>query len=262
MLADVPTTYSREQGFALLPNLFPPDEASQLRAAAESVLAYVAGRAARGESTVTIWPDGHRLEQVNGATIHWEPEAQVPTVRSLAPVTALDPRFDALWTDPRLTTPMRDIVGGELGPFTSKLNFKRAGEGTAFHWHQDFPFWYCCAGDSARDIANAMIFLDDATADNGALRLIPGSHLAGPAPRDRDEPTQLLADAAKVDTDRAVTVEAEAGSVLLFPGMIVHCSPANRSDSDRRSLLLCFQPAGRPRLSELTYDGERLEELP
>jgi len=34
------------------------------------------------------------------------------------------------------------------------------------------------------------------------------------------------------------------------------------SATDRRSLLYCFQPAGRPELSALTYDAERLADLP
>ncbi|MGA5424728.1 phytanoyl-CoA dioxygenase family protein [Streptomyces lavendulocolor] len=253
----------RAGGWILLPRLFTPAETAALSRAAESALALVTGHALAGRSEVTVWPDGHRLETVQGTTVHWEPDARPPAVRSLSPVTHLDPALDALWADERLTGPMRRLLGADrLGPFTSKLNFKRAGVGSAFPWHQDYPYWYCCAGPGARDIATAMIHLDDVTAENGALTLVPGSHLAGPAPRDRAEPTGLLVDATRAGVDGAVTIEAPAGSVLMFPGLIVHRSGPNTSTRDRRSLLLCFQPAGRPALAELPYRPELLADLP
>ncbi|WP_217624754.1 phytanoyl-CoA dioxygenase family protein [Streptomyces sp. TRM64462] len=138
----------------------------------------------------------------------------------------------------------------------------RAGGGSGFRRHQDYPYWYCCAGPAAKDIATAMIFLDEVTVENGALTIVPGSHLAGPVPRDRAEPTGLLVDAARTDVGGAVRVEAPAGSVLLFPGLIVHRSGPNTTSRDRRSLLLCFQPDGRPPLAELPYRSERLADLP
>ncbi|MFF2023944.1 phytanoyl-CoA dioxygenase family protein [Streptomyces sp. NPDC058171] len=253
----------RTRGFALLPRLFDPAETTALGEAAEAVLARVTERALHGRAEVTVWPDGHRLERVDGATLHWEPDTDAPVVRSLSPVTQLSAVLDALWTEPRLAAPVRRLLGHDrLGPFTSKLNFKRAGVGSAFPWHQDFPYWYCCAGPAARDVVTAMIYLDEVTVANGALSLVPGSHRAGPAPRDRAEPTGLLVDTARTGVNGAVTVEAPAGSVLVFPGLIVHRSAPNTSGTDRRSLLLCFQPAGRPPLAELPYRPERLAELP
>lgn len=65
-----------------------------------------------------------------------------------------------------------------------------------------------------------------------------------------------------MDEARAVTVEASAGSVLMFPGLMVHRSAPNRPAFDRRSLLYCFQPAGRLELSALTYHPERPADLP
>lgn len=249
-------------GYLVLPQLFTATEVGRLRDAAEQVHAEVVAAAESGETEVTIWPDGHRLESIRGTTIHWEPDAPGKAVRSLAPVSQLDPLLAGLWTEPRLTTPMVSLIGATPGPFVSKLNFKRAGVGSEFAWHQDFPYWYCCAGDPAYDIATAIVMLDDNTVANGAMTLIPGSHLDGPARRDPLEPTGLLVDPLSVDVDRAVTVTAPAGSVLMFPGLMVHRSAPNRTATDRRSLLFCFQPAGRPELSALTYDAERLVDLP
>jgi hypothetical protein len=250
-------------GYVLLPQLFTATEIGRLRDAVEQVHATVVAAAEAGETTVTVWPDGHRLEEIDGTTIHWEPDAPGKAVRSLSPVSGMSAVIDALWTDPRLTTPMSSLLGApSLGPFVAKLNFKRAGVGSEFAWHQDFPYWYGCAGSSAYDIATAIVMLDDNTVANGAMTLVPGSQLNGPARRDPAEPTGLFVDPAAVDESAAVTIEAPAGSVLMFPGLMVHRSAPNRTATDRRSLLFCFQPAGRPELSALTYDAERLASLP
>ncbi|MBN6041680.1 phytanoyl-CoA dioxygenase family protein [Amycolatopsis sp. 195334CR] len=251
-----------DPGYRVLSGLFGGAELARLAEAAEAVQREVLAKAASGRTSVEVWPDGHRLESVDGTKLHWEPEAP-GTIRSLAPVSHLHPAFEALWTDARLTEPMADLLGvAEPGPFVSKLNFKRAGVGSEFAWHQDFPFWYCCAGPRAHDIATALIYLDDAGAGNGALSVIPGSHLDGPAPRDLREPTGLLVDASKVDESRERVLELPAGSVLMFPGTLVHRSAPNRGDRDRRTLLFCFQPAGRPQLAELPYRPELLADLP
>lgn len=249
-------------GYVLLPQLFTATEVDRLRDAVEQVHAGVVAAAEAGETSVTVWPDGHRLEEIAGTTVHWEPDAPGKAVRSLSPVSGMSPVIDALWTDPRLTRPMADLLGApSLGPFVAKLNFKRAGVGSEFAWHQDFPYWYCCAGSSAYEIGTAIVMLDDNTVANGAMTLVPGSHLGGPAPRDPADPTGLLVDPRAVGSE-TVTIEAPAGSVLMFPGLMVHRSAPNRTATDRRSLLFCFQPAGRPELSALTYDPERLADLP
>ena len=179
-------------GSVLLPELFTATEVDRLRDVAEQVHAEVVSAAEAGETTINVWPDGHRLETVRGTTIHWEPDAVGKAVRSLSPVAHLHPKLAALWGESRLVGPMSSLIGATAGPFVAKLNFKRAGVGS----------------------------------------------------------------------DRAVTVEAPAGSVLMFHGLTVHRSAPNRTATDRRSLLYCFQPAGRPELSALHYDPERLADLP
>lgn len=107
-----------------------------------------------------------------------------------------------------------------------------------------------------------MVFLDNAKAGNGAMSVFPGSRLADPAKRNIREPTGLLVNESSIDGDAEVTIKADAGSVLLFPSLIVHRPGPNRSHKDRRALLFCFQPAGRPTLQRTRHDPERLNELP
>jgi ectoine hydroxylase len=239
------------------------DEVEELRAVVEEVSLRVTTRATRdGAGPEAPMGDGHRIQFSSRTAIQWEWADGSDQIRLLEPADHLHPRLDALFADERLLGPVREELGQGLSPFTSKVNFKRAREGSEFPWHQDFPYWYVAVGDDAQDVITAIVFLDDATADNGALRVIPGSHLLGPVRRDPNDPTRYLADPSALDCDAAEVLELPAGSVLWFGAFLVHCSAPNRTPAHRRALLPSWQPAGRGRLREFPYCHDRVEELP
>jgi phytanoyl-CoA hydroxylase len=111
-------------------------------------------------------------------------------------------------------------------------------------WHQDER--YIATRD--RSLVGAWIALDDATVDNGCLRVLPGSHRNGylwPT-RDHGRPEEFDfadesyspdADANAFDESQEVVVEVEAGSVVFFNGYLLHRSLRNRSDGFRRALV-------------------------
>jgi ectoine hydroxylase-related dioxygenase (phytanoyl-CoA dioxygenase family) len=76
-------------------------------------------------------------------------------------------------------------------------------------------------------VLNTMWALDDFTEDNGATRLIPGSH-TWLAPPDGDL--------------EAMTIKAlmPAGSVMFYVGSLVHGGGANRTDEPRLGVILEF----------------------
>jgi ectoine hydroxylase-related dioxygenase (phytanoyl-CoA dioxygenase family) len=78
--------------------------------------------------------------------------------------------------------------------------------------------------------ATAIWALTDFTLENGATRLVPGSHLAGRNPR-RGEPAE------------SVATEMPAGSVLVYHGSLWHGGGANRSGV-RRVAIVCNYCAG------------------
>jgi ectoine hydroxylase-related dioxygenase (phytanoyl-CoA dioxygenase family) len=73
-------------------------------------------------------------------------------------------------------------------------------------------------------VLNTMWALDDFTVDNGATRVVPGSH--------------RWADRLPVDPDETVTVTMPAGSVLFIVGTLWHGGGANRTDRPRLGVLL------------------------
>ncbi len=255
--------YARD-GYLLREGVFAADELAALRDAVEEVVAGVMARAQRpGAGPEIRLADGHRLQLSSQAAIQWEWAEGSREVRLVEPCDHLDPRLAALFADARFVEPMRDALGREdVALFTTKLNLKRPREGSEFPWHQDYPYWYVRVGEEAHDVATALFFLDDADAENGTLRVLPGTHREGPVPRDPNDPTRSLTDPRKLDRSREVVVQAPAGSVLFFGSLLVHRSEANRSERPRRALLPSYQPAGRPRWHEAPLHPEWVEHLP
>ena len=105
----------------------------------------------------------------------------------------------------------------------------------------------------AHRMATAMIFLDDATLENGCLEVGPGTHRVGKHPqrRDADGFGSLEMDTGIFDLGRLVPLEVPAGTVAFFGAFLVHRSLPNRSDGDRRALLYTYQPEGHTHALEL-----------
>jgi len=253
-----------DPGFLVRESVLGEDEVARLRTVAEDVAARVAAHARReGAGPEGRLADGARIQFSSRTAIQWEWAEGSNEIRMLEPCEHLDPAFADLFLDERLVGPAREALGlDDVAPFTSKLNLKRAREGSELPWHQGYPYWYPACEEDAADLLTAVVFLDDADAGNGALRVLPGSHLLGPARRDRDEPTQFLADPAALDTSAEVVVEVPAGSVMWFGSFLVHRSSPNTSSRHRRALLFTWQPPGRPRLFATGYRPHLVEQLP
>jgi ectoine hydroxylase-related dioxygenase (phytanoyl-CoA dioxygenase family) len=88
--------------------------------------------------------------------------------------------------------------------------------------------------------------LDEATIENGALQVHPGSHTVGVVPgKDSEERFERLEiDPATYPIDEMISVPMKPGDVVFFGPFLVHTSPANPSDKDRRALLYTYQRAG------------------
>jgi ectoine hydroxylase-related dioxygenase (phytanoyl-CoA dioxygenase family) len=150
--------------------------------------------------------------------------------------------------DPRLWNPSKDVVGqDELSLFTEKTTMKRAHTGGTIVLHQDYPYWRNMT-KVAHKIMTALIYLDDATVENGCLEVSPGSHRDGMRMGRKmvDGFGSNELDEAKFDMHTLIPVEAPAGTVVYFGAFLVHRSLPNRSAADRRALLYSYQPGGYP----------------
>lgn len=233
-----------ELGFFARERVFSSDEIEELRAAVENIHQQVLDAAEAAKEPIGETIDKQRFQELLGSTIKWEWDEDLRSFRSMEPCHHLDPRVDALVDDPRLWGPCRDIIGCEdVSLFSDKLNIKRPG-GAPFPWHQEGPYW-AYGAEQLDKIVSILIYLDDATKENGCLWVVPGTHNRGMLEcfQDRGVLGRLYTNMDQLEGE-PYAVELPAGSVLFFHYNIVHGSQTNRSQSNRRVLLFAYQPAG------------------
>ena len=187
--------------------------------------------------------------------------AATPIVRRIKNPADHDPVY--AWV--ALESPILDVVSELLGPSIrfhhSKLNLKGSHLGAPVEVHQDAAFY----PHSNDDVLAVGLLLDDATAENGAMAVLPGSH-RGPIHTHFDAQGRFVGgmraeDIAKLDRSGAVLLTLPAGSIHIHHYRLVHWSAPNTSPGDRRLLInayaaadavpLAADPTGSPRYGQL-----------
>jgi len=237
----------RRDGFLIRERVFSEREVELLRGGAERAAARVVLLSERGK---TYHLDGKRFVDAGHVTVQFEHGLESKLVRVIEPVHELDEAFDALVDDPRIVSPMRQLVGSkQIALWTDKLNLKRPREGSAFGWHQDSPYWvHDC--DHVDQLPNVLVAFDDASVENGCFRVIRGSHTTGclPGISDGSQLGGFYTDPDCFDEADQVAMEVPAGSMVFFDPHSIHGSFPNTSNLPRRAMVLTYQPAGFPML--------------
>jgi hypothetical protein len=159
------------------------------------------------------------------------------------------PAVAAIAHEPRMRSIADHALGGEAFPFRATLFDKSATSNWLVVWHQDTALplrsridrpgwgpWSLKAGVSyahapaevLSQVVALRLHLDDSLADNGPLRVLPGTHLMG-----------VLDDATLGELGRrggAVQCLGARGSVMMMRPLIVHASSRSRSTPPRRVL--------------------------
>lgn len=91
--------------------------------------------------------------------------------------------FRRLSRHPRLARPAAQLLGSDVYIYQTRLTIK-AGLGAAaaasgWPWHQDFSTWYVADGMPEPRAVAVFVFLDEVTACNAPLMIIPRSQHAG-----------------------------------------------------------------------------------
>jgi ectoine hydroxylase-related dioxygenase (phytanoyl-CoA dioxygenase family) len=133
-----------------------------------------------------------------------------------------------------------DLIGPDLKFHHCKINLKLPGSNTEVGYHQDFAY----TPHTNDDIVTALIFVDEVTADNGALMVVPGSHRGPIYSLFEGERFAGAIEPATAAALRAKQVPAigPAGSVCLMHTRLCHGSEANLSDRSR-GLYICVYTA-------------------
>jgi non-heme Fe2+,alpha-ketoglutarate-dependent halogenase len=154
---------------------------------------------------------------------------------------------------PAILDAVADLLGPDLLVWSSSFFIKEAGDPAYVSWHQDATYW----GLSAADVVTAWVAFTDATVENGAMRMVPGSHGEQLVHHDTFAAHNLLSRgqeiAVAVDEARAVDVPLRAGEMSLHHVRMVHGSPANRSGDRRIGFAIRYIPTS---LQQLAGDGD------
>ena len=118
---------------------------------------------------------------------------------------------------------------------------KPAKYGSLVEWHQDFAF----LPHTNDDIVSTLVYLDDATKDNGCLQVLPGHHHSyfNHNTEDGFFAGCITEDILTGEYGEPIPLEAPAGSVIFMHCMLPHCSLPNSSNHDRRTMILEYRAA-------------------
>jgi len=144
---------------------------------------------------------------------------------------------------PRILDTVEDLLGPDLLVWGSSFFIKEPDDPAYISWHQDSTYW----GLSHPDIVTAWVALTVSDIPNGAMRVVPGTHLRDQLPhRDTFAENNLLTRgqevAVEVQGDKAVDLTLEPGEMSLHHVRIVHGSEPNRARYRRIGFAIRYVP--------------------
>jgi ectoine hydroxylase-related dioxygenase (phytanoyl-CoA dioxygenase family) len=148
---------------------------------------------------------------------------------------------------------LEPFLGSDIKQITHQLHWKPPGaKYTSYRFHQDARFREGSMKDFSylQSTVTTGLAIDPQTVENGALRIIPGSHRLGylglsddgPIMVGRTQDEELRR--AGLDPSGIVACEMAPGDLLLWTLFTVHGSAANVSDYDRRFMINSYVRAG------------------
>ncbi len=167
---------------------------------------------------------------------------------------------------PAILDAVEDLIGPNILCWGTSFFTKEARDPSYVSWHQDSTYW----GLEPPDIVTAWLAISESTVANGAMRVIPDSHIGEQmAHRDTFARDNLLSRgqeiAVEVDGAKAVDLVLQPGEMSLHHVRLIHGSEPNPSDRRRIGFAIRYLPThvrqtvGRPRLRDA---GARRGRLP
>ncbi|MDE2775995.1 MAG: phytanoyl-CoA dioxygenase family protein [Chloroflexota bacterium] len=203
-----------------------------------------AGRAAIHDLILSHDNDNIMVESVVGERFFELPdEERLDSVRKMMPVVPFDTRMQAASENAALLDLLGRIMGERADLSQDQAMLKPPRIGREKPWHQDMAYFDY---PTETTIVGAWIALDEASAENGCMMVIPGSHRDGPMPHWTRRDWQIC------DTDvrlgEIAAVPLPPGGCLLFHCLLHHGTPPTRSNRRRWALQFHYCPASVNRL--------------
>jgi len=162
--------------------------------------------------------------------------------------------------NPKVLDIVEQLIGPDIVLWTSTLFYKAVQE-AATPWHRDkCPFLSLSEGEA---IITVWIAVFDVLRKDGALRVLPGSHIQGPLDLRSVDDRHIYGRLCLTETDErtAVDVELDAGQMIIFDASTVHGTWPNLSSCERYGYSVRFFPATSYFDRSTTLGLERSREL-
>jgi phytanoyl-CoA hydroxylase len=158
-------------------------------------------------------------------------------------IVFLHPTFVKLARNSKLLDVVEILIGPNIEIQHCKINWKSPQSGAGeVKWHQDFPY----LPHTNYDVCAAFFVVNQATRENGCMRVVPRSHKLGQL-KHTDENGKLL---RYVNDSRFDEAHSEPVDLVLQPGdvsihhvLTLHSSYPNRSGNPRCAIVYEFRSA-------------------
>jgi phytanoyl-CoA hydroxylase len=220
----------RQDGYLVVPGMVAPEARARIRAVVEDHLRRVVPPL-EYEAEVGYPGAPSSLDAPGGRT-----------VRRLKSAYQRDDALRAWAEDPRIVSGMEQLVEEPVVLTLAHHNCvmtKHPRYGTATGWHRDIRYWRF----ARNELVTVWLALGDERAENGALRVIPGSHRLDIKPEQLDALDFLRPDAAENATlfAQGITPELHAGDALLFHSGLFHAAGPNLEGEVKMSVAFAYR---------------------
>lgn len=156
-----------------------------------------------------------------------ETSEREPGARRLLDLANKGKVFDRVYTHPKVLAAAHYVIGRDF-----KLSSITARDVLTGSGHQALHPDWLTGYEGQFHVCNSIWMLDDFTVENGATRVVPGTH------RSRKPQDELQDPSAKHPREEYLV--APAGSVGIFNGHVWHAGTYNRSTNKTRRALHCY----------------------
>jgi phytanoyl-CoA hydroxylase len=254
MLSSEQKRHYHDQGFLVLEGIIPPEDISNLKAAALHIVDSFdieTHRSVFSTSDRDRGRDNYFFESAENVHCFLEEGALDHQGQLVQPARLainkighamhdLNPVFRRFCKQRLFGRVLRDIGYQQPLLWQTMYIFKQPKIGGEVRWHQDASYLI----SDPVSVTGVWIAIEDANRDNGCLWVQPGGHLSPLREiyqvdwNMREGTLKCLDNTPWPGSDQAIPVEVPAGSMVIFHDHMPHYSSQNRSDFSRHAFTL------------------------
>jgi len=150
--------------------------------------------------------------------------------------------FYNLCRTPSILDYVEDLIGPNFYQWGGQFFLKEPKDGSVVPWHQDAQYWPLKPAKTV----TVWLALYDTNEENGAMKIVKGSHKKGIYKHRINEAKHLVLDQEvpdeEIDEKDVISLNLKAGQISLHDDGLLHGSLANNSDRRRCGITMRFAP--------------------